>query len=196
MLGRIAAVATVVLTIAYPFVVYIGLRRFRVRQLAVVLVAMLVATALLRARELDRTRLRGVIVPLAPTVVLAMVAGALDRQWALLLVPVIVNLGLLATFAAGLRASRTTRRTRRQPRRATVFSKCWRSASLTTLARPWKRWTISMRDLSASRLFAQEVPPDVAMRPRLHPTDGSERVESSGRGQVAVGEFGLIARRG
>ncbi|MBC8070942.1 MAG: hypothetical protein IAG13_21620, partial [Deltaproteobacteria bacterium] len=89
MLGRIAGVATVVLTIAYPFVVYIGLRRFRVRQLAVVLVAMLVATALLRARGLDRTRLRGVIVPLAPTVVLAMVAGALDRQWALLLVPVI-----------------------------------------------------------------------------------------------------------
>ncbi|MBC8070247.1 MAG: hypothetical protein IAG13_18085 [Deltaproteobacteria bacterium] len=106
MLGRIAGVATVVLTIAYPFVVYIGLTRFRVRQLAVVLVAMLVASALLRARGLDRTRLRGVIVPLAPTVVLAMVAGALDRQWALLLVPVIVNLGLLATFAASLRAGK------------------------------------------------------------------------------------------
>jgi uncharacterized membrane protein len=105
-LGRIAAVATVVLTIAYPFVVYLGLSRFGVRQVSMVLVVMLVGSVLLRARGLDRTRLRAAIVPLAPTVVLAATAGALDRRWALLLVPVIVNLGLLGTFAASLRAGR------------------------------------------------------------------------------------------
>jgi len=103
MIGRIARVATVVLGVAYPFVVYLGLTQLRARTVAFVLLAMLLLSALARAQGLDRTRLRTAIVPILPTVLLSVVAGALDRQWALLLVPVLVNLGLLTTFAASLR---------------------------------------------------------------------------------------------
>jgi len=105
-LARIARIATVVLTVAYPFVVYLGLSRWNVRTVSIVLVGLLLGSALLRARGLDRARLRDAIVPIVPVIVLATIAGALDRTWALLLVPVIVNLGLLTTFAASLRVGR------------------------------------------------------------------------------------------
>lgn len=103
MIGRIARVATVVLGIAYPIVVYVGLSRLSVRAVSLVLLAMLLLSALARAQGLERTRLRSAFVPMLPTALLSVIAGALDRQWALLLVPVLVNLGLLATFATSLR---------------------------------------------------------------------------------------------
>lgn len=105
-LARIGQVATVVLMVGYPVVVYLGLSRWQVRTVAIVLLVLLGTGALIRARGLDPARLRAAFVPVLPTVVLAAIAGALDRRWALLLVPVLVNLGLLATFAASLRAGK------------------------------------------------------------------------------------------
>ena len=106
MIARIAKVATIVVGVAYPVVVYLGLARWSVRTVAGVLLAMMAISVLLRMPGIDRGRLRSVVVPMLPTVVLSLVAGALDRQWALLLVPVIVNLGLLGAFAASLRPGR------------------------------------------------------------------------------------------
>lgn len=103
MIAKLVKVATIVLGVAYPVVVYFGLTRWSVRHVAIVLLAMIAASVALRLPGLDRARLQSVIVPMLPTVVLSAIAGALDRQWALLLVPVLVNLGLLSTFAASLR---------------------------------------------------------------------------------------------
>lgn len=103
MIAKIVKVATIVVGVAYPVVVYFGLTRWSVRSVAIVLLAMIAASVALRMHGIDRARLKSVIVPMLPTVVLSAIAGALDRSWALLLVPVIVNLGLLATFAASLR---------------------------------------------------------------------------------------------
>jgi uncharacterized membrane protein len=103
---RIVRVATVVVGVAYPVVVYFGLTRWSVRSVAAVLLAMIAVSVALRMKGIDRARLQSVVVPVLPTVVLSIVAGALDRQWALLLVPVIVNLGLLTAFASSLRPGR------------------------------------------------------------------------------------------
>jgi uncharacterized membrane protein len=105
-IASIARVATVVLAVAYPIVVYVGLLRSSARTVAVVLIVMASVLWVSRARGLDRAALRGAIVPLLPTLVGAVIAMATDERWALLAVPVVINAGLLATFAASLGTGR------------------------------------------------------------------------------------------
>lgn len=103
LLATFARVATIVLTVAYPIVVYLGLTRWSTRGVALVLVVLALALAISRARGLSWSRLRDAMVPLVPTVLGALIAGITAEDRVLLAVPVLINLGLLATFAATLR---------------------------------------------------------------------------------------------
>lgn len=107
MVGTIARIATVLLMVAYPFVVYFGLTRFSTRQVAVVLVVLALALGLSRTRQWSATAVRSAVVPLLPTALAAVIAGVTAEGWALLAVPVFVNVGLLVTFGATLREGRT-----------------------------------------------------------------------------------------
>ncbi len=106
MLATLARVATVVLTVAYPILVYVGLTRWSTRALALVLVLAAVLLAISRARGLSWARLQDAFVPLLPTVLGAAIAGLTAEDRVLLAVPVLINLGLLATFASSLRPDR------------------------------------------------------------------------------------------
>lgn len=107
MIATIARIATVVLMVAYPFVVYFGLTRFSTRQVAVVLVVLALVLGLSRTRQWSVAALRSAVVPLLPTVAASVIAGVTAEGWALLAVPVVVNVGLLITFGATLRFGRT-----------------------------------------------------------------------------------------
>lgn len=106
MIGTIARVATVVLAVAYPIVVYLGLLRLSARSVGALLLAMALVLWLSRARAYDAAALRSALVPLLPTVAGAAITTITAERWALLVVPVVINLGLLATFGASLRAGR------------------------------------------------------------------------------------------
>jgi len=87
----------------YPLVVYLGMTRWSPRTLALVLAAALLPGLLLRLREARREDLWPVLrVPLSLAGLFA--AAALSGEGRLFLaLPVLVNLGLLANFAASLR---------------------------------------------------------------------------------------------
>jgi uncharacterized membrane protein len=106
-IATVARVASIVLAVVYPPVVYLGLTRFSTRGVSLVLLAMAVLLAISRARGLSWARLKGALVPLAPTIAAGVLAGATGHRWALLVAPVLVNVGLLATFAATLRPGQT-----------------------------------------------------------------------------------------
>lgn len=104
---RFARIATFTLTLAYPVVVYLGLLRFSTRQVALVIVALSCTLALARVGKLAWLPLRRAIAPLLPTVLTAMLAGISGEPSLLLVTPVVINLALLVTFAATLRAGKT-----------------------------------------------------------------------------------------
>ncbi len=105
--GTFARVATVVLAVVYPFVVYLGLTRWTIRGVCAVLVVLAMLLAISRARGLSWAAVRTALVPLLPTVLAATIAGVTAQGWVLLAVPVFINLGLLGTFAATLRGGKT-----------------------------------------------------------------------------------------
>lgn len=93
----------VVLVVAYPALVYVGLTRWSPRAFGAALLAVLVAGALVRARGAAREHLWPVLrVPLTLAALVGIGAAAQEPRFFLAL-PVIVNLGLLANFAASLR---------------------------------------------------------------------------------------------
>jgi uncharacterized membrane protein len=101
-----ARVATIVLTVAYPILVYVGLTQWSTRGVAIALIVLAVLLMISRAQGLAWSRVQGAMVPLLPTILGAVVAGVTAEGRVLLAVPVLVNLGLLATFAATLRPER------------------------------------------------------------------------------------------
>jgi uncharacterized membrane protein len=106
-IATVARVASIVLAVIYPPVVYLGLTRFSTRGVSIVLLAMAVLLAISRARGLSWSRLQGALVPLVPTIAAGVLAGITGQRWALLAAPVLVNVGLLVTFAATLRPGAT-----------------------------------------------------------------------------------------
>lgn len=97
------AVVRSVMIGGYPLVVYLGMTRWSPRTLALVLAAALLPGLALRLREARREDLWPVLrVPLSLVGLFA--AAALSGEGRLFLaLPVLVNLGLLANFAASLR---------------------------------------------------------------------------------------------
>jgi len=106
---RVAVGAAVVLTVAYPLVVYATLARgTRPRRVAAVLAVLyglsLLAGWLGRGRAARAGRAAR---PLWPALACVLVAAILDTPWALLAMPVAINLALLVSFAATLRRGAT-----------------------------------------------------------------------------------------
>ncbi len=92
-----------VLMIAYPMLVYLGMTRWSSRTVALGLLCVLLPVAAVRMQHGGAGALRGLaLIPLVT--VAALVLGAvLDARGLLLVVPVAVNVLLLATFGSTLR---------------------------------------------------------------------------------------------
>jgi uncharacterized membrane protein len=93
----VVTVLAVALTISYPLAVYFGLTRLGTRSVVVLLAFLMLAGAILQKRKLSE--LKGV---LAAGFVLALTAFFNEHRF-LLATPVLINLGLLATFGGSLR---------------------------------------------------------------------------------------------
>ncbi len=105
--GAAAKLLLGVLFVAYPVVVWLGLRAQSPRLIAAVLLCVMAPLAAWRLRRSHRTALRGLaIVPIATLAVLSL-SAALDAAGLLLAVPVLVNTVFLGVFAASLRRGET-----------------------------------------------------------------------------------------
>lgn len=90
--------------VAYPVVVWLGLREQSPRLIAAVLLCVMAPVAAWRLRKSNREAMRGLaIVPLVTVVVLSL-SAALDTAGFLLAVPVVINTIFLCVFGATLRA--------------------------------------------------------------------------------------------
>lgn len=103
MLGRIVQIVAALALLLYPFAVYFGLSHWDVRAAALVLLILIAPAAIARLKKYRASEVRALaFVPLV-TVGLLSLSAALDAAGFILVVPVFVNLGLLATFAPTLR---------------------------------------------------------------------------------------------
>lgn len=103
MLGRIVQIVAALALLLYPFAVYVGLSRWDARAAALVLLVLIAPAAIARLKKHRASELRAIaFVPLV-TVSLLSLSAALDASGFILVVPVFVNLGLLATFGPTLR---------------------------------------------------------------------------------------------
>lgn len=103
MLGRIVQIVAALALLLYPFAVYVGLSRWDPRAAALVLLVLIAPAAIARLKRYRASELRAIaFVPLV-TVGLLSLSAALDSTGFILVVPVFVNLGLLATFGPTLR---------------------------------------------------------------------------------------------
>jgi uncharacterized membrane protein len=93
--------------VGYPAAVYAGLESGRPRWVAALLFAVLVPGILGRLRAAGWRRAIHAVAPVAPTIVLATLAGTLGEGRWLLAVPVLVNVSLLVSFATSLRPGGT-----------------------------------------------------------------------------------------
>ncbi|MGB3052056.1 MAG: septation protein IspZ [Polyangiales bacterium] len=103
MLGRIVQIVAALALLVYPFAVYIGLTRWDVRAAAAVLLLLLAPAAIVRLRRQRASEVRAVAFVPVVTVGLLALSALLDSAGFILVVPVFVNLGLLATFGSTLR---------------------------------------------------------------------------------------------
>ena len=102
-LGVVVGVAATVLTLLYPLAVYFGLTHASPRAVGLIIVALVIPIALIRARRAARAHLVAVLK--IPLLVLAVVliGALLDDARFVLAMPVLINLVLLGSFAALLR---------------------------------------------------------------------------------------------
>ncbi len=101
-LGRLWAIASVVLLVVYPILVYLTLRYASPRYAALLLLVALGPGLFKRLRGADRKALRSlVIVPLV-TLLLLVGGAVLNSSGFVLLVPVLINGALLVTFGVTL----------------------------------------------------------------------------------------------
>ena len=100
----LGAALNVILAIGYPVAIWFALTRWSARQTGLLVLALLVPILALRYRKADRAHLVAVLrVPLVILAVL-LLAVLTDQGRYFLLVPVLINVALLATFAASLRS--------------------------------------------------------------------------------------------
>lgn len=99
-----AKVLLAALFVAYPIVVWLGLRAESPRLIAAVLLCVLAPLAALRLRRSDRAAVRGVAFVPVVTLLVLLLSAALNAAELLLAVPVVINALFLALFATSLRA--------------------------------------------------------------------------------------------
>ena len=103
MFGRIVQIVAALALLLYPFAVYVGLSRLDARAAALALLVLIAPAAMARLKKYRGSEVRAIaFVPLV-TVGLLSLSAALDTAGFILVVPVFVNLGLLATFGPTLR---------------------------------------------------------------------------------------------
>lgn len=103
MTKTLLAIVNTALVIAYPFAVYLGLTRFGAREVGLVLLLLLLPRLIGSAREAAREHLGAVLrVPLTIALLVGL-GAALDDGRFFLALPALVNVVLLANFAASLR---------------------------------------------------------------------------------------------
>lgn len=103
MLGRTVQIVAGLALLLYPIAVYVGLTRWDSRTAALVLLVLIAPAAFARLKKPRASEVKAIaFVPLI-TVALLALSAALDAAGFILLVPVFVNLGLLATFGSSLR---------------------------------------------------------------------------------------------
>jgi uncharacterized membrane protein len=101
----VLGIAAFVLVVAYPAAVYYGLTHLGARQLALVLVPLLVLTALARIPKQRRGAVRDALKAPAAMALLLSLTALFDDHRFLLATPVLINLVLLAGFAGSLRTA-------------------------------------------------------------------------------------------
>jgi len=100
---RAAKALGVALVVSYPVAVYFGLAHLGARSVSLLLLALLLPIALLRARGEKREHLWVVLrVPISVALLLLLAIGFDDRRFVLAM-PVLINAVLLAQFALSLR---------------------------------------------------------------------------------------------
>lgn len=103
MMGRIVQTVAALALLVYPIAVYVGLTHWDTRTAALGLLLLIVPAALARFGKRRSSALGGIaFVPLVTAGLLGL-SAVLDEAGFVLFVPVVVNLGLLATFASTLR---------------------------------------------------------------------------------------------
>ncbi len=103
MTKTLLAIVNTALVIAYPFAVYLGLTRFGAREVGLVLLLLLLPRLVASAREAAKEHLGAVLrVPLTIALLVGLGAALGDGRFFLAL-PALVNIVLLANFAASLR---------------------------------------------------------------------------------------------
>lgn len=103
MLGRVAAIVRTLVVIAYPAAIYLGFTRLEPRTLGLVVLALVIPNLLLQLVQAPPARRWAVLRIPGTIAVLAGVGAALAEPRFFLVLPVLINLGLLANFAGSLR---------------------------------------------------------------------------------------------
>jgi uncharacterized membrane protein len=100
-------ILNVVLAIAYPIAIWIGLVTVGTRRLSVIVLALLIPMLAIRLRGADRATFWSIVrVPIA-ILVLVVLGAVTDDPRFVLAMPVVINVVLLATFGETLRAGQT-----------------------------------------------------------------------------------------
>ena len=103
----VAAILSVLGIVAYPVLVYVGLTRWDVRAVGLGLTLVALVAVVRRVGVHRGQSLWVALPPLVPAAALGLGASATGDPRLLLGLPVLINLGLLAGFAATLRPGRT-----------------------------------------------------------------------------------------
>lgn len=102
---RVVTILSVTLVAAYPALVYLGISRFSVRTLGVVLLALLLPGQLLRMRGRKREHLAAVLPLFFGIVAILLVAMVFEDHRLILVLPVLINVALFVGFVSSLRGS-------------------------------------------------------------------------------------------
>src|SRR4249919_485401 len=97
-IARIARIILPVLTVAYPLLVYGGLRFLHPRTLALSLGAFFLARSVLRWRQGGRPPILRFVPPFAAVLFIVALAAIFNEGRFFLFVPVLINAALLVTF--------------------------------------------------------------------------------------------------
>lgn len=103
MFGRVLAVVRTLVVIAYPAAIYLGFTRLEPRMLGLVVLGLLIPNLVISLVQAPAERRWAVLRVPGTVAVLAALGAALAEPRFFLALPVLINLGLLAHFAASLR---------------------------------------------------------------------------------------------
>ncbi|MCP4446855.1 MAG: hypothetical protein GY811_16125 [Myxococcales bacterium] len=105
--GVAAAIARGLLVVCYPVLIYVGLRYWSPRSLALMTLALVTANLFVRMSQKTRKELMALLPATGTIVLLATLSASLNNATFILFTPALVNVSLLLTFALTLRKNAT-----------------------------------------------------------------------------------------